>query len=134
MELNELIRIRNKLAKTQKQLAAILGISVRTIRSYEQGTRSIPSYIERQLYFILSQKNETLATGRLCWDVKKCPRERRERCPAWEFKCGALCWFINGTVCECATRESWNDKMAVCHKCEVLRSILDEHDLGNNDS
>ena len=129
MEKDELIRIRKKLHKTQKQLAAILGISIRTIRSYEQGTRSIPSYIERQLFFILSQKHETLATGRLCWEVKNCPMERRERCPAWEFHCGTLCWFINGTICECSAKEKWQDKMEVCLQCEVLRSILKEAEI-----
>lgn len=50
MDKDELLRIRKILEKTQRQLAAILSISVRTIRSYEQGTRRIPAYIERQLF------------------------------------------------------------------------------------
>ena len=125
MDKDELLRIRKILEKTQRQLAAILGISVRTIRSYEQGTRRIPGYIERQLFFILSQQQQVMTNGRLCWEVKNCPESRRSKCPAWEFHCGTLCWFINGTICQCAERETWEEKMDVCRKCEVLRFILD---------
>jgi hypothetical protein len=129
MDKDELLRIRRMLEKTQDKLAAILGISVRTIRSYEQGARSIPAYIERQLFFILSQRQETMTTGRKCWKVKKCPKSRRLKCPAWEFHCGELCWFINGTICECTEKKDWEAKMAVCRKCEVLQSILENSGL-----
>lgn len=125
MEKDELVRIRKKLQKTQKQLAAILGISLQSVRSYEQGTRIIPSHVERQLFFILCQKDEILSTVKPCWEVKKCPEERKEGCPAWEFNCGTLCWFINGTICECSARENWKNKMQVCRNCEVLLPILD---------
>lgn len=128
---DELRRIRKILEKTQSQLAAILGIPVRTIRSYEQGTRSVPAYIERQLFFILSQQQDTMTTGRMCWEVKKCPMSRRSKCPAWEFHCGALCWFINGTICQCTERENWEEKMDVCRKCEIFRSILENSGLTN---
>lgn len=129
MDKDELLQIRKILEKTQTELCAILGVSVRTIRSYEQGTRSIPTHIERQLFFILSQQQETMTTGRLCWDVKKCPEEKRSDCPAWEFQCGALCWFINGTICQCSEMENWEEKMDVCRKCEVLRTILENSGL-----
>jgi hypothetical protein len=36
------------LGKTQKQMARLLGISIRTIQSYEQGLRKIPVHTERQ--------------------------------------------------------------------------------------
>ncbi|MCB2183304.1 MAG: helix-turn-helix transcriptional regulator [Desulfobulbaceae bacterium] len=124
MEKSELIRIRKKLEKTQKELAAILGISLQAVRSYEQGTRTIPGHVERQVIFILCQKDDTLSSARSCWDVKKCPPEQREHCPAWEFNCGTLCWFINGTICECSAKENWQDKMTVCRNCEVLATIL----------
>jgi DNA-binding XRE family transcriptional regulator len=124
MDKTELVRIRKFLAKTQNQLAAILGISVKTIRSYEQGTRGIPAYIERQLLFILSQRQETLRTAGKCWEIMNCSMNRRSNCPAWEFNCGAICWFINGTICQCAEMESWEEKMYLCRECEVLQSML----------
>ena len=117
--------IRKKLAKTQKNLAEILGTSIKAIHSYEQGWRSIPSHIERQLYFLVAKKNEGLDSAKPCWVVKKCPTERKQQCPAWEFRSGKFCWFINGTICECVSLNKWQDKMQVCQKCEVFKPLLD---------
>jgi len=124
MEKDELIQIRKKLKKTQKDLAAILAVSLRTIRSYEQGDRTIPPHIERQLYFILSRLNGNHSTAKMCWDIKKCSADQRKACPAWEYRCGTLCWFINGTICKCTAEESWQSKMLICRDCEVFRSML----------
>ena len=70
VEKAEFSSIRKKLGKTQKQLAALLGMSLKTIHSYEQGWRSIPAHIERQLFFLLinqrKNKNELIP----CWEQK----------------------------------------------------------------
>lgn len=116
--------VRKKLDKTQKKLAEILGTSLKAIHSYEQGWRSIPIHVERQLYFLLAQKRQSLETRKPCWTIKKCPPERREQCPAWEFQAGKFCWFINGTICECVNQSKWQDKMEVCKKCTVFDPIL----------
>ncbi len=44
MEKKELAKIRNYLGKTQKQMAQLLGTSLKAIKSYEQGWRNIPVY------------------------------------------------------------------------------------------
>ena len=44
---------RKKLGKTQKQLSELLGMSLKTIHSYEQGWRTIPNHIEKHIYFLL---------------------------------------------------------------------------------
>jgi len=119
--------VRKTLAKTQKKLAEILGTSIKAIHSYEQGWRTIPIHIERQLYFLLSQKNKSFEARKPCWTIKKCPPERRAQCPAWEFRAGKLCWFINGTICECVNQDKWQDKMKVCKKCTVFSTILSEN-------
>ena len=49
----EVKRALKNLRKTQKELANLLGISKKTVESYEQGLRNIPSNIERILYFLL---------------------------------------------------------------------------------
>jgi hypothetical protein len=56
--------------------------------------------------------------------VKNCPVERRKICPAWEFKTGNLCWFINGTICEGGVQHDWKEKMKICRSCEVFRSLV----------
>ena len=48
--------IRAYLGKTQKQMAQLMGTSAKAIESFEQGWRNITPHIERQVYFLLSQK------------------------------------------------------------------------------
>ena len=124
MKDKEFAIVRKRLNKTQKKLSEILGTSIKAIHSYEQGWRAIPTHVERQLYFLLAQKGKSLETRKPCWTIKKCPPERKEQCPAWEFQAGKFCWFINGTICECVNQSKWENKMDVCHKCEVFSSLV----------
>jgi hypothetical protein len=124
MDSKEFIRLRKKLNKTQKQMAQLLGTSIKAIHSYEQAWRTIPSYVERQMYFLISRKGENRRHRKPCWVIKKCAPGQRNQCPAWEFKAGDLCWFINGTVCEGKALNNWKEKMKICRTCEVFNSIL----------
>ena len=47
---------RQKLGKTQKQLAGLLGTSLKAIQSFEQGWRTVPAHVERQTLFLLAMK------------------------------------------------------------------------------
>lgn len=129
MDKYEFSTLRHHLGKTQKQMAELLGTSLKAIQSFEQGWRNIPVHIERQALFLLAQKNSREREYEPCWVIEKCPIETRKKCPAWEFQCGNLCWFINGTICHGAIQASWREKMEECRKCEVLRSILQFHSL-----
>ncbi len=122
MEKKEFITIRKRLHKTQKELSALLGVSLKAISSYEQGWRNIPVHVERQLLLLLSQKNNT--SQQLCWDIRQCSDEVKKSCPAWEFNAGHLCWFISGTICNSDTRKSWEDKLHVCRTCPVFTSQM----------
>lgn len=124
MESEEFLRARKLLAKTQKEVAELLGISIKAVHSYEQGWRKIPSHVERQVFFLLSRTRGKDQALKPCWTVKKCPPQRRKFCPAWEFQAGKLCWFINGTICECKTQKNWQEKMKICRSCEVLSDLL----------
>lgn len=124
MDREEFSHIRGNLGKTQSQMAQLLGASLKAIQSFEQGWRKIPIHIERQALFLFAQKNAREKGHKPCWDIEKCPMETRKKCPAWEFHCGHLCWFINGTICHGEVKESWSEKMEQCRKCEVFRSML----------
>ena len=117
----EFVRIRKILGKTQKQLSELLGTSLKAIHSYEQGWRNVPWYVERQLLFLLSRKSGQYKSAKTCWKVRNCPDEQRERCPAWEFDAGKLCWFINGTICTGRPQKNWQEKIEICRRCEVFR-------------
>jgi hypothetical protein len=124
MDKEEFKSYRTKLNKTQKQMAQLLGTSLKAIHSYEQGWRTIPPAVERQMYFLVSRVNNDGKAGKPCWKIKNCAPELKKQCPAWEFKSGNLCWFINGTICEGSVHDKWNDKMKICRSCEVFTSIF----------
>ena len=124
MEKKEFSKIRRHLGKTQGQLAQLLGTSHKAIQSFEQGWRKIPVHIERQVLFLLGLKKSPRQNNRPCWVIRGCPMEVKENCPAWEFRVGHLCWFINGTICHGRVQESWRKKMKICRQCKMFRTIL----------
>jgi hypothetical protein len=125
MDKKEFSLIRSYLRKTQNQLAQLLGASSKAIQSFEQGWRNIPPHSERQLLFLLASKNSGKKGGDCCWVVRNCPADVKEKCPAWEFQAGNLCWFINGTICHGKVQGTWQRKMKTCRKCEVFRCAFD---------
>jgi hypothetical protein len=125
MNNEKFVYYRKQLGLTQKELAQLLLTSVKTIHSYEQGWRNIPDSIERQLFFLISGKNKPTANGQPCWTIKKCPKERKQQCPAWKFKKGQFCWFITGTLCGGDINNNWSEKIQICKRCEVFKPILD---------
>ena len=126
MEKEEFVEARIKLDKTQKEMSQLLGVSVKAIYSYEQGWRTIPTHVERQVFFLLSRKRgeRSLSKAKPCWIIKKCPPKRRKECPAYEYKAGRLCWLANGTICEGKPQENWKQKMKICRECEVILNLL----------
>ncbi len=124
MDSKEFLYFRKMLSKTQKQMGHLLGTSLKAIHSYEQGWRSVPPHVERQVFFLVSRRRGGPKAPKSCWTIKRCPPELKKQCPAWEFQSGRLCWFINGTVCKGSVQENWKEKMKICRKCEVLTSLL----------
>ena len=132
MDREEFVGLRKVLNKTQKELALLLGTSLKAVRSYEQGWRRVPTHAERQLYLLISQKTTSKNDQKSCWVVNNCPSSRKEQCPAWEFHAGNLCWFISGTICKGTIQKDWNKKMEICRSCEVYKSILATTSCINN--
>ena len=124
MTSKEFKKFRKKLEKTQRQMAQLLGVSIKAVHSYEQGWRLVPVHVERQIYFLLSRLKKNISDRMPCWDIKACPTEKKEMCPAWEFQAGDLCWFISGTICEGNVYKTWKEKMKLCRSCEVMKSIF----------
>ncbi|MCG8471548.1 MAG: helix-turn-helix domain-containing protein [Desulfobacterales bacterium] len=118
MDSKEFALIRKRLGKTQKEVSEVLGTSVKAIHSYEQGWRSVPAHVERQLLFLLARRRGN--TPQACWIVQGCKPERKRRCPAWEFQAGDMCWFISGTLCDDEGAVAWDEKMKRCRQCAVL--------------
>jgi DNA-binding XRE family transcriptional regulator len=66
MDKKEFSTIRSQLGKTQKQMAILLGASLKAVQSFEQGWRNISVSIERQMLFLLTQKNSN-NHNKHCW-------------------------------------------------------------------
>ncbi|MFH1932807.1 MAG: two-CW domain-containing protein [Pseudomonadota bacterium] len=81
-------------------------------------------HVERQALFLVSRLREKKKDLKPCWVIKKCPPKRKKQCPAWEFRSGRLCWFINGTICECKVQKNWHEKMKICRSCEVFSTFF----------
>lgn len=104
-------------------MAELLGISLRSVQSFEQGWRKIPTNIERQILYLVSMKDTREEPLKPCWEVEDCPLEKRNQCPAWEFNTGHVCWFINGTICQGKSHRNWDEKMKFCRECAVFRPV-----------
>ena len=124
MENKEFSKIRLYLGKTQGQMAQLLGVSLKAVQSFEQGWRKIPTHVERQALYLLAIKKTPPKKTRSCWETLKCPVETKRNCPAWEFRAGQLCWFINGTICNGVIQENWQKKMEICRKCDVFQAMF----------
>ena len=127
MDKQEFKHFRKRLNKTQKQIAQLLGTSIKAIHSYEQGWRSIPVSVERQIYFLISRTKKDKTSTRNCWMIKKCLTDQKRECPAWEYYAEKLCWFINRTICAGENQRSWREKMKIYRECEVLQAVLCEN-------
>ena len=124
MNSKEFSSLRQRLQKTQRQMADLLGTSLKAVQSFEQGWRKVSMHIERQVLFLISTRRGGNRKSRPCWDFRGCSAEKREACPAWEFNLGHLCWFVNGTICRGETQGSWSQKMKVCRSCEVFAQTI----------
>jgi putative transcriptional regulator len=124
MEKKEFSKIRLYLGKTQGQMAQLLGVSLKAVQSFEQGWRKVPTHIERQALFLLAIKKCPPKKAKPCWEIQKCSVETKRNCPAWEFRAGHLCWFINGTICNGDIQESWRQKMKICQQCAVFQAMF----------
>lgn len=124
MTAREFTAFRKLLKKSQRDMSRLLGLSIKAVHSYEQGRRKVPGSVERQVFFLYSRLRVPLEGARMCWTAKHCPPDRKHQCPAWEFNCGTLCWFISGTFCQGAAQKTWDDKIRICRNCEVFQPVF----------
>jgi hypothetical protein len=123
MDKTEFRLVRKKLHRTQKQMAQLLGVSLKAIHSYEQGWRTVPPAVERHMFFLASLARPTDPMPP-CWDVKSCLPEHRAACPASQLNRGDICWLVNGTLCNGSDQGSWESKMNTCRSCPVFASRI----------
>lgn len=124
MQKEDFKTLRKRLHKTQKEMAALLTISKKTIESYEQGLRNIPANVQRIIYFLLFKLNQDkLGKKQNCWQSKQCSPDFKNNCIAWLAKEGFYCWFITGKVCA-AEKEQSETPIHNCFECNFFKDNL----------
>ncbi len=124
MNATEFKTYRSEMKKSQLRMAHLLGVSLKAVQGYEQGWRNIPPSIERQVLFLVCQLRIPSGERKTCWEARNCPHQKKAQCPAYEFKVGHLCWFVNGTLCDGKPQQSWEKKIETCRKCEMLELLM----------
>lgn len=130
--------VRHALGSSQRELAAMLGVSEKAVESYEQGWRRIPGNMERMMLFLLARLEEGRAGAEgggqavlsPCWELRDCPDEKRERCIAWKSDEGRYCWFLSGRLCadagpvtENEAIEGGDDMLSACRSCPAFTRL-----------
>ena len=118
-------QIRSEMGLSQSKLAALVGVSVRAIQSYEQGWREPSEIAERMiLLMLIAHRNGANLPLIRCWEHKECAKCVRESCIAYNTRQGHLCWLLTGTVCEGERCKTWSEKLRMCLACSFLQTLL----------
>jgi len=116
--------VREELGVSQSEFATLLGVSLRTVQSCEQGWRKPSDSLERMLVLVLLAHRQGSAFGRKdCWIECACPSARRASCLAYRTRQGHLCWLMTGTHCMGGTVRTWADKKRICGKCSFFAEL-----------
>jgi transcriptional regulator with XRE-family HTH domain len=116
---------RSALGKSQRELAAVLGLSLKAVESYEQGWRKVPDSVERMLYYLRFKLGGS-AGLEPCWELRGCSESDRESCLARAAGEGEYCWFFTGRTCASAAEaERRGAGERYCYSCPCFRRLLD---------
>ncbi|HEY3418086.1 MAG TPA: helix-turn-helix transcriptional regulator [Armatimonadota bacterium] len=119
--------IRKELGISQTELASFLGVSPRTVQSYEQGWRTLSPAVEKSLLLLLVMYRRGAQLSEMaCWEVKDCRPGLRERCLAYHARQGHMCWFLTGNQCGCQQLHDWVHKKEVCLSCPFFQQLFQE--------
>ena len=119
--------IRRRIGLSQSEFADLLGVSLRTVQSCEQGWRNPSPPVERAaLLLLMAHRHGADLTGHRCWDTLGCSEVEREGCLVYRTRQGHLCWWLSGHICKGIRLRSWEDKKRLCGDCDFFRELLPE--------
>ena len=117
--------IRKEFGRTQAELAAAMGTSVKTIQSYEQGWRNVPVRVMIQLFVLLAIYRRRSEDPIPCWEITDCPQERKEKCSSYTMGDGQFCWFVASQMGgSCSDEDPGEEKLLPCMGCAVIARLL----------
>lgn len=121
----DLKAVREELRLSQSELAALLGVSPRTIQSNEQGWRKPSPALEKSILLLLiAWRHGKDFSSQVCHNIVDCDPKTRNQCLAYRSRQGHLCWFLTGNVCNGMRLYNWQDKKRVCGECLFFQTLL----------
>ena len=118
-------RVRKSLGRTQAELAAALGISVKAVQSYEQGWRRVPTRTVIQLLVLLDLQERSTEGQAPCWEIRGCAPDLKQQCAAYTMTQGRFCWFVGAKTCLGEeAQEDGEEKVLPCLACPVVQRLL----------
>ncbi len=117
--------LRTELKLSQRDMAELLGVSTKSIQSYEQGWRKVTPHIEQMLLLhAILHRGPDLKREPPCWQQTKCDPTIRSSCPAVSMSGPGFCWLVTGTYCHGERTGSWQAKRRRCLACVVLKRLI----------
>jgi DNA-binding XRE family transcriptional regulator len=123
----DLRAIRQELDLSQAELAALIGVSERTIQSCEQGWRNPGQAVEKAaLLLLLARRHGSRFEEHRCWESINCDDEERSSCLVHQSHQGHVCWLLSGNFCRGRLLRTWDDKKEACFSCPFFLELLPE--------
>ena len=121
----DLKAVRKRMGLSQSEFADLIGVSLRTVQSCEQGWRNpSPSVEKAALLLLMAERHGVDFSGHTCWDSVQCSMGEREACLVYQTRQGHLCWLLSGHICKGIRLHSWDDKKRLCAECDFFRELL----------
>ena len=118
MRKGEFSDIRSFLGKTQKELAQLLGTSLKAIQSFEQGWRRIPVHVERQVLFLLAHHlPQSGERKQNCWIIKNCPQREQAALPGMGVS------FRSSVLVHQRDHMPWQDSGHLAKEDELVQEV-----------
>ncbi len=123
----DLKAIRKMLDLSQSQLADLIGVSLRTVQSCEQGWRRPSPALEKAVILLLQANQHGAGLGKMfCWESIDCSENDRKHCLVYQTRQGHLCWLLSGNICRGRRLRTWDDKKDMCMQCQFFLELLPE--------
>jgi DNA-binding XRE family transcriptional regulator len=117
--------IRQTFGKNQKEMADLLGISVRAIQSYEQNWRRVPAAVDKLAYLMLYLRCRNSGRRTVpCWRIWGCEADQKAECFAACHHAEEYCWLVTGNYWQGQKLPDWSAKLEKCRACPVMKQWL----------
>lgn len=121
----DLKAVRRKVGLSQAEFADLIGASLRTVQSCEQGWRNPSPAVEKAAILLLMADRHGAEFGEhTCWDSLQCSEGERRGCLVYNTRQGHLCWLLSGHICKGIRLHSWEEKKKLCAECSFFKELL----------